>query len=45
MHQSLRTPDALHLATAQLSMCDGIWTADEGFAKVGAPYVRNVFTD
>ena len=44
-HHTLRTPDALHLAIAQLARCEGVWTADAGFAKVGHPYVRDMFRD
>jgi len=42
-HQSLRTPDAIHLATAQVNGCSRLWTGDVDFARVGAPFVRNVF--
>jgi len=42
-HRSLRTPDALHLATAQLGECSQLWTGDADFAKMGAPFVRNLF--
>jgi len=45
VHHSLRTPDALHLATAQLAGCSHLWTGDEHFAKLGGPFVRNIFTD
>ena len=42
-HRSVRTPDALHLATACLAGCSQLWTGDADFAKVGTPFVLNVF--
>jgi len=30
--QGLKTPDALHLAVAQLNRCSALWTNDERFA-------------
>ncbi len=43
VHRSLRTPDALHLAIAQLGGCTNLWTGDADFAKISGPYVQNVF--
>jgi len=43
VHPSLRTADALHLATTQFGECSQMWTGDAGFAKVGTPFVVNVF--
>ncbi len=42
-HPSLRSVDALHLATAQMSGCTNLWTGDVAFAKALPGYVRNVF--
>ncbi|MBX3297556.1 MAG: type II toxin-antitoxin system VapC family toxin [Acidobacteria bacterium] len=39
----LRTPDALHLATAIHFGCDEFWTNDNRLASLGGLNVRNVF--
>jgi len=41
---SLKTPDALHLATAQYYNCDEFWTNDNRLDKVAPSLVRNVLT-
>ena len=40
---SLRTPDALHLAAADLGGCSALWTNDHRFAAVGE-FVVNVLS-
>jgi predicted nucleic acid-binding protein len=37
---SLKTPDALHLATALENHCDEIWTNDRRFAKAASERIR-----
>lgn len=39
----LRTPDALHLATAQHHGCTALWTNDERLARAAHGLTRNVF--
>jgi predicted nucleic acid-binding protein len=39
---SVKTPDALHWATAQLSGCDQLWTGDADFAAAAPGFVRDV---
>lgn len=39
---SLRTPDAIHLATAQLSGCRELWTNDNRLAAASHGLARNV---
>lgn len=39
---SLKTPDALHLATAQYHNCDELWTNDGRLDKVAPQMVRNI---
>jgi uncharacterized protein len=39
----LRTPDALHLACAQVHACDALWTNDNRLQIVGGDLVCNVF--
>ena len=41
LYQSLRTPDAIHLAAALHSSCDEFWTNDNRLEKI-TPIVRNV---
>ncbi|HMT09641.1 MAG TPA: type II toxin-antitoxin system VapC family toxin [Pyrinomonadaceae bacterium] len=41
--QSLKTPDALHLATAQFHDCDEFWTNDDRLNKVAPDLVINIF--
>ena len=39
----LRTPDALHLATAQYHVCEALWTNDDRLAKAAHGMAVNVF--
>ena len=39
---SLKTPDAIHLATALHYNCDEFWTNDERLSKVAPNIVRNI---
>ena len=41
---NLRTPDALHLAVAQLSGCDELWTNDSRLAAASHGLAVNVVT-
>ncbi|WP_183086464.1 type II toxin-antitoxin system VapC family toxin [Mycetocola zhadangensis] len=41
---NLRTPDALHLAAAQLSGCDELWTNDSRLAVASHGLAANVLT-
>lgn len=41
---SLKTPDALHLATALHHNCDEFWTNDNRLDKVAPNLVKNIFT-
>lgn len=41
-HPTLKTPDAIHLATAIYHSCDEFWTNDERLDKLGLDIVRNV---
>lgn len=38
----LRTPDALHLACAQLARCEALWTNDERLAQAGHGLARGI---
>jgi predicted nucleic acid-binding protein len=38
----LKTPDALHLATAQHHRCDALWTNDDRLAQVSHGLARNI---
>ena len=40
---NLKTPDALHLATAQHHGCEALWTNDDRLAKAGHGLAVNVF--
>lgn len=40
----LRTPDALHLATAQHYGCDELWTNDNRLNAIDASLVKNILT-
>ena len=42
---NLRTPDALHLAVAQLSGCDELWTNDSRLAVASHGLAANVVND
>ncbi len=43
-HKSLKTPDAIHLATALHYGCDELWTNDERLAKIAPAISRNILT-
>lgn len=40
----LKTPDALHIATAQYHNCDEFWTNDNRLDKIAPSLVKNIFT-
>ena len=42
-HSSLKTPDALHLATAIHHNCDEFWTNDNRLNKIAPSMVKDVF--
>ncbi|MGH9949615.1 MAG: type II toxin-antitoxin system VapC family toxin [Pyrinomonadaceae bacterium] len=41
-HRSLKTPDALHLATALHHRCDEFWTNDDRLDKAAPELVKNI---
>jgi uncharacterized protein len=41
----IRTPDALHLAAAQIHRCDALWTNDGRLATAGRQLAVNVLPD
>ena len=41
-HSSLKTPDALHLATALHFACDELWTNDTRLDRIAPSIVRNI---
>lgn len=43
-HKSLKTPDAIHLATALHYGCDEFWTNDDRLAKAAPKLARNILT-
>ena len=43
-HKSLKTPDAIHLATALHYGCDEFWTNDDRLAKIAPTIARNILT-
>ena len=40
----LKTPDALHIATAQYHSCNELWTNDNRLDKTAPSLVKNIFT-
>lgn len=40
---AVKTPDALHLAAAQVHRCDSLWTNDDRLATAGRGFGVNVF--
>lgn len=40
---SLKTPEALHIAAAQIHNCDEFWTNDDRLSKVAPDLVINLF--
>lgn len=43
-HKTLKTPDAIHLATALHYGCDEFWTHDDRLAKVAPTIAKNILT-
>jgi uncharacterized protein len=43
-HKSLKTPDAIHLATALYYGCDELWTNDDRLGKIAPAIARNILT-
>jgi predicted nucleic acid-binding protein len=43
-HFGLRTPDALHLASAQHHRCDALWTNDERLTRAAHGLAVNILT-
>ena len=43
-HKSLKTPDAIHLATVLHYGCDEFWTNDDRLAKIAPQVARNILT-
>jgi uncharacterized protein len=43
-HKSLKTPDAIHLATALHYGCDEFWTNDDRSVKIAPTIARNILT-
>lgn len=41
---SLKTPDAIHLATAEFYDCDEFWTNDNRLDKISPNLVKNILT-
>ena len=41
-HKSLKTPDAIHLATALHYGCDEFWTNDDRLGKIAPSIARNI---
>ncbi|MBS1791327.1 MAG: PIN domain-containing protein [Acidobacteria bacterium] len=41
---SVKTPDAIHLATASYYGCDEFWTNDDRLAKVASALAKNILT-
>lgn len=39
---NLKTPDALHLATARFHQCDEFWTNDDRLANIAPDLVKNI---
>ena len=43
-HKSLKTPDAIHLATVLHYGCDEFWTNDDRLARIAPQVARNILT-
>ncbi len=43
-HKSLKTPDAIHLATALHYGCDEFWTNDDRLSKIAPTIAKNILT-
>lgn len=41
---TLKTPDAIHLATAEYHNCDEFWTNDNRLDKISPKLVKNILT-
>ncbi len=44
-HKSLKTPDAIHLATALHYGCDEFWTNDDRLTKIAPAIARNILAN
>jgi uncharacterized protein len=44
-HKSLKTPDAIHLATALHYGCDERWTNDDRLGKIAPAIARNILAN
>ncbi len=42
---NLKTPDALHLATASYHACEEFWTNDNRLNKIAPSIIKNILTD
>jgi uncharacterized protein len=43
-HKTLKTPDAIHLATALHYSCDESWANDDRLAKIAPTIAKNILT-
>ncbi len=43
-HKSLKTPDAIHLATVLHYGCDEFWTNDDRLTRIAPQVARNILT-
>ena len=44
-HKSLKTPDAIHLATALHYGCDEFWTNDDRLGKIAPSIAKNILSN